>query len=997
MRKTIKALLLAALTIGVVAGCDWGESSASSSQESSSQSTGASTSESSKTSTTSSIESSSTSTSSTISIPPSLTGITLNTANVKKEYNYGDALDLTGLVVTAKYSDNTTANVTDYTTDPVNGSALRNFGVKEVTVTYQGFSEKFNVTVNATIMNIALNTNNVKKEYKAGETLDLTGLVVNANYNDNSRKTVTDYTTNPVNGTVLETIGEQKIVVTYQTKTAEFTVNVAPAKKAAWTEEEAKIMSDNLYGIVLPYTGFEESVVTYDAQKESLFIQGGTLASDSLVNYAKLMVAAGFTSLTETAYIYQKAVSTAQGTRYVRVGFQSNEGQFYLQALDPYYYEFPTVFAEAYASQVIGSEEIAPALPGADYYEFNTTYRVIFCYMNSTTDDAGYSAILETAHWKVQAEKDEYNYYVAIAPDYSYQVSYIYQQDLGRLAIYFELITKWQADFFNEFFQKNSPCVIDIPEYEGANVTYLFMISGTNALVGVNNSSADEVKAYAEKVANAGWEVNYNESYEMYKAKLTIANVGVANMTFYFNPQNGAAIIIVDSKFDPLPTATFPSEEIAELLGEDITDVVPAYEGTATGYAVTEEGTNYIITVQVEKGTEKAAAAAYLEYIQTKGYALEEGYSTIYVSQNKQIYIQSNGIADSGEFTITFWPVPYTLDWPTNKIAKYLGEDIDTIVPAFENEDIENYEFEADEDGIWILINFDYDADVDVDEMINAYIEVLQGSKYFFMMEDEDEVMYYVSPDLKVVVGVQNDGGDMWIYINTVEALTAGQWPTYHLQYYFALKGYTDELPAYEGEFVSANATIGTSSLTIDVVLDTGDVEEMKAEADAYIKTLEDEGFEFLLELGEGACKAYTSPNKQYEVSVMYQPNGFTVQIDEIANESKETTTFPTEELFQEHPELEGALPVVVDGDATFKTQIQSDWVEIYVMYEDTTLIADAKKAYEAALVEAGFIPQEDTAGYDLVYFSPDGTYYVCVTDWSSYDPAGFDIEIYYL
>ena len=896
-------------------------------------------------------------------------------------------------------SSNTSSTVTSSTSDIITSSITSSSISSSSTSSSatSSSSSSSSSSIAPTLVGITLNTDNVKKNYYTGEALDLTGLVATATYSDNSTTPVTSYVTNPTNGTVLNTIGEQKVTVTYEQKTTDFKVTVTKAPKTNWTEEEAKTMSDNLYGIVLPYTGFEESVVTYDAQRESLFIQGGTLTNSSLADYAKLMVAAGFTSLTETAYIYQKPVSTEQGTRYVRVGFQSNEGQFYLQALDPYYYEFPTLFAEAYAAQVIGSEEIAPALPGADYYEFNTTYRVIFCYMNSTTDDAGYSAILNNAHWKVQAEKDEYGYYVAIAPDYSYQVSYIYQQEYGRFAIYFELITKWQADFFNEFFAKNSPCVINIPEFEGTNVTYLFMVSGTTALVGVSNSSADEVKAYAEKVANAGWEVNYNENYEMYKAKLTIANIGVANMTFYFNSQNGAAIIIVDSKFDPLPTATFPSEEIAKILGEDITDIVPAYEGVATGYAITEEGTNYVITVQVEKGTEKAAAAAYLEYIQTQGYALEEGFSTIYVSQNKQIYIQSNGVTDSGEFTITFWPVPYTLDWPAKKIAKYLGEDIDTIVPAFENEDIENYEFEADEDGIWILVNFDYDADVDVDEMIEAYIDVLTNNNYFYMTEDEDEVKYYVSPDLKVVVGVQNDGGDMWIYINTVSALTAGQWPEYHLNYFLNKHNYTDELPAYEGEFVSANATIGLSSLTIDVVLDTNDTEEIKAAADSYIDTLEDAGFEYFEELGEGQCKRYYSPNKEYEVSVMYQPDGFTIQIDEMANESKVTTTFPTEDIYATHPELEGALPIVVDGEATFETTIQSDWVEIYVMYEDVSLIADAMANYKAALVEAGYRPQEDTADYDVVYFSPDNTYYVAITDWSNYDTPGFDIEIYYL
>ena len=237
---------------------------------------------------------------------------------------------------------------------------------------------------------------------------------------------------------------------------------------------------------------------------------------------------------------------------------------------------------------------------------------------------------------------------------------------------------------------------------------------------------------------------------------------------------------------------------------------------------------------------------------------------------------------------------------------------------------------------------------------------------------------------------------EIYVFINTVEALTAGKWPEQHINYFLDLHHYTDELPAYEGEFVSANATIGLSALTIDVVLDTNDAEEIKAAADSYIETLEQAGFEYFEELGEGQCKRYYSPNKEYEVSVMYQPDGFTVQIDEIANERQVTTTFPTEELYAAHPELEDVLPVVVEGEATFDTQIQSDWVEIYVVYEDTSLIASGMEAYIKSLVDAGFKAQEDTAGYDVVYFSPDGTYYVCVTDWSYYDPAGFDIEIYY-
>ena len=104
----------------------------------------------------------------------------MNADNVKKAYNYGDKLDLTGLVVTAKYSDNTTVAVTDYTTYPANDATLIQLGEVSVRVDYQNFSESFTITVAKVLTGITLNTNNVKKEYYVGESLDLTGLVVTA-------------------------------------------------------------------------------------------------------------------------------------------------------------------------------------------------------------------------------------------------------------------------------------------------------------------------------------------------------------------------------------------------------------------------------------------------------------------------------------------------------------------------------------------------------------------------------------------------------------------------------------------------------------------------------------------------------------------------------------------------------------------------------------------------------------------------------------------------
>ena len=207
---------IASLMLGVTlvaTACDFGQTSSNSeiSQSSSSEvstqtslpspSSDISSSSSSSNNSTSSISSSTSSTSS--SIIPTVTGISLNTDNVKKAYNYGDTLNLAGLVVTANYSNNTTTEVTNYTTNIANGSELKTVGENNIVVTYLTFTASFKITVNKVLTSIELNTEAVKKEYGYNEALNLTGLVVTAKYNDNSEAAVTEYTTNPENGTVL--------------------------------------------------------------------------------------------------------------------------------------------------------------------------------------------------------------------------------------------------------------------------------------------------------------------------------------------------------------------------------------------------------------------------------------------------------------------------------------------------------------------------------------------------------------------------------------------------------------------------------------------------------------------------------------------------------------------------------------------------------------------------------------------------------------------------
>jgi len=78
---------------------------------------------------------------------PTLTGIAISAPPTKTEYEIGDTLDLAGLIVTAAYSDDTTAviGVSELTAGGFDASTPGN---KSVTITYNGKSASFTVTVN---------------------------------------------------------------------------------------------------------------------------------------------------------------------------------------------------------------------------------------------------------------------------------------------------------------------------------------------------------------------------------------------------------------------------------------------------------------------------------------------------------------------------------------------------------------------------------------------------------------------------------------------------------------------------------------------------------------------------------------------------------------------------------------------------------------------------------------------------------------------------------
>ncbi|MBR4463036.1 MAG: bacterial Ig-like domain-containing protein [Treponema sp.] len=175
-----------------------------------------------------------------------LTSIAVTTEPTVKSYAVGDSFNKAGLVVTATYSDNSTADVTEKCT--LSGFDSTTAGDKTITVTYkEGEVEKtvtFTVNVDAaaaTVTGIAVKTQPTKVSYKAGEKFDPTGLVITVSKSDNTSadvayndETKTTFTFSPDLETALTT-ENTKVTVTYSSKTADVTVTVVQVYSKTWS------------------------------------------------------------------------------------------------------------------------------------------------------------------------------------------------------------------------------------------------------------------------------------------------------------------------------------------------------------------------------------------------------------------------------------------------------------------------------------------------------------------------------------------------------------------------------------------------------------------------------------------------------------------------------------------------------------------------------------------------------------------------------------------
>jgi hypothetical protein len=159
----------------------------------------------------------------------SMTSIKIAQAPTKIDYFQGDTLDLTGLKVTGVWEGFPEEELA-ITANDITGFNVNNTGIQHVSVNKNGKSAIFDVEVMA-LTSIELDKQPTKVDYKVGEPLDLTGIMVYGNYtgaNPNKKKReLIPESLLAVSGYEPNRAGRgQRVTVTVKGQNANFFVNI---------------------------------------------------------------------------------------------------------------------------------------------------------------------------------------------------------------------------------------------------------------------------------------------------------------------------------------------------------------------------------------------------------------------------------------------------------------------------------------------------------------------------------------------------------------------------------------------------------------------------------------------------------------------------------------------------------------------------------------------------------------------------------------------------
>lgn len=152
-----------------------------------------------------------------------LTGISIESGPDKKIYKTGEGLQIKGLTVIGKYSNNTTEELKKFYLEGVDGFS-KTTGKKTITVSVDDFTADFEIEVTEkSLSGIEITSLPDITNYSMGQQFSKDGMIVHALYDNGTKTVIEDYT---ITGFNSQQVGEQTLTVSYSGFTDSFTINV---------------------------------------------------------------------------------------------------------------------------------------------------------------------------------------------------------------------------------------------------------------------------------------------------------------------------------------------------------------------------------------------------------------------------------------------------------------------------------------------------------------------------------------------------------------------------------------------------------------------------------------------------------------------------------------------------------------------------------------------------------------------------------------------------
>ena len=154
----------------------------------------------------------------------------------------------------------------------------------------------------------------------------------------------------------------------------------------------------------------------------------------------------------------------------------------------------------------------------------------------------------------------------------------------------------------------------------------------------INNMSSEQFEAYLKKLSDAGWVTESTKSpYDLTK-HFDAGFTASLKLSYTESSSGNYATLRIYYIADPDAEATWPAEEIAELLGEGVTDVLPELVFEGATFKTYDDAYGKGVLAFVGEENQDAVMEAYAKTLGDAGFVPND--SGLYASPNGQFFVE---------------------------------------------------------------------------------------------------------------------------------------------------------------------------------------------------------------------------------------------------------------------------------------------------------------------------------------------------------------------